>query len=100
MSQIVNQLFRKVYELKVLERDIKTTNAVLTKKNTQLNNSLLEMKGIYFLLEKRNLRFMKDNTRIYRMIRFLRLQMKNSNPNLSSQAHFALETLAEATSSF
>ena len=34
------------------------------------------------------------------MIRLLRLQMKNSNSNPSSQAHFALETLAEAATSF
>ena len=51
------------------------------------------MKGRYFLLQKRNLRFMKDNTRLYRMIRLLRLQMKNSNPN--PRTHLALETLAE-----
>ena len=43
---------------------------------------------------------MKDNTRIYRMIRLLRLQMNNSNSNPISQAHFSLETLAEATTSF
>ena len=72
-SQRVNQLLRKVYELEVLEREIKRTNAVLTKKNTQLNNSLLEMKGRYFLLQKRNLRFMKDNPRLYKMIILLRL---------------------------
>ena len=98
-SQRVNQLLRQVYELEVLEREIKRTNAVLTKKNTQLNNSLLEMKGRYFLLQKRNKRFMKDNTRIYRMIRLLRLHVKNSKSNPSSPTHFALETLAEATMS-
>ena len=86
--------------MEFIEREIKRTNAVLTKKNTQLNNSLLEMKGRYFLLQKRNLRFMKDNTRLYRLIRILRLQMNNSISNSRSQAHFALETLAEATTSF
>ena len=95
-SQRVNQLLRQVYELEVLEREIKRTNTVLTKKNTQLNNSLLEMKGRYFLLQKRNQRFMKENTRLYRMIRLLRLQVNNSISNPSSQTHFALETLAEA----
>ena len=45
-SQRVNQLLRQVYELEFLEREIKRTNVVLTKKNTQLNNSLLEMKGM------------------------------------------------------
>ena len=97
-SQRVNQLLRKVYELEVLEREIKRTNAILTKKNTQLNNSLLEMKGRYFLLQKRNMRFMKDNTRLYKMIKLSRLQNKNSNP--SSQVHLELETLVEAATSF
>ena len=52
------------------------------------------------MLKRINLRFMKDNTRLYRMIRLLRLQMKNSNSNPSSQDHFALETLVEVATSF
>ena len=36
---------------------------------------------------------MKDNSRLYRNIRLLRLQMKRSNPK--SQAHQKLETLAK-----
>ena len=99
-SQRINQLLGKIHEMEVLEREIKRTNAILTKKNTRLHNSLLEMKGMYFLLQKRNMRFMKDNTKIYRMIRLLRLQMNNSNSNPSSQSHFTLETLAEAATSF
>ena len=43
---------------------------------------------------------MKDNTRLYRMIKLLRLQVKNSNSNPSSHTHFALETLAEAATIF
>ena len=39
--------------MEVLEKEIKKTNAILTKKNTQLHNSLLEMKGMYFLLKKK-----------------------------------------------
>ena len=77
----INQLLGQIHEMEILERDIKITNAILTKKNTQLHNSLLEMKGMYFLLQKRNLRFMKDNSRLYRMIRLMRLQKKNSNPS-------------------
>ena len=56
------------------------------------------MRGMYVLLKRRNLRLMKDSSRIYRMIRLSTFQKKNSNP--ISQYHFALETLAEATSSF
>ena len=53
------------------------------------------MRGMYTLLQKINMRLMKENARLYRMIRMSRLQMKDSNPN--SQAHLALETLAEET---
>ena len=52
------------------------------------------MRGMYILLQKINMRLMKDNARLYRMIRLSKLQTKNSNPN--SQAHLALETLADA----
>ena len=48
------------------------------------------------MLKRKNLRYMEDNTRLYRMIRILRLQVKNSKSNPSSQTHFAPETLAEA----
>ena len=43
---------------------------------------------------------MQDNTGLYRMIRLLRLQINKSNTNPISQAHCALETLAEAATSF
>ena len=69
----INQLLGQVYELEVLEREIKKTNARLTKKNTELHNSLLEMRGMYILLQKRNLRLMKDTSRLYRMVRLSRL---------------------------
>ena len=94
-SQKINQLLGKIHEMEILDREIKGNNAILTKKNTELHNSLLEMRGMYVLLKRRNLRLMKDKSRLYRMIRLSRLQKKNSNP--SSQAHLALETLAEAS---
>ena len=46
------------------------------------------------MLKRRNLRYMKDNTRLYRMIRLQRLQVKNAEPNPST--NLTLETLAEA----
>ena len=52
------------------------------------------MRGRYILLKRRNLRFMKDNTRIYIMIRLQRLQLKEAKQNPST--HLTLETLAEA----
>ena len=94
-AQKVNQLLRQVYELEVLEREIKMNNAMLTKRNKQLHDSFLKMRGMYILLKRRNLRYMKDNTRLYRRIRLLRLQVKNSK--ITPSTHFSLETLAEAT---
>ena len=93
-SQRINQLLGQVYELEVLEREIKRTNARLTKRKIELHDSLLEMRGMYFLLQKKNMIFMKDNARLYRMIRLSRFQNKNSNPN--PKTHLVLETLAEA----
>ena len=72
-SQRINQLLGKIHEMEILEREIKITNVILTKKSTQLHNSLLEMKGMHFLLQKGNLRFMKDKLGLYRMIRLLKL---------------------------
>ena len=94
-SQKINQLLGKIHEMEILDREIKGNNAILTKKNTELHNSLLEMRGMYVLLKRRNLRLMKDNSRLYKIIKLSRVQNKNSNPN--SQAHLALETLVEAT---
>ena len=72
-TQKINQLLKQVYEMEILEREIKKNNETLTKRNRQLHNSFLGMRGTYILLKRRNLRFMKDNTRLYRMIRIQRL---------------------------
>ena len=69
----MNKLLKKIHELEFLDREIKRNNEILTKRNKQLHNSILEMRGMYVLLKRKNLRYMKDNTRIYRMIRILRL---------------------------
>ena len=80
--------------MEILEREINKNNAILTKRNKQLHNSFLEMIGRYILLKRRNLRYMKDNTRMYIMIRLQRLQMKEAKQNPST--HLTLETLIEA----
>ena len=59
--------------MEILEREIKKKNAILTKRNKKLHNSFLEMRGRYILLKRINLRYMKDNTSMYRMIRLQRL---------------------------
>ena len=80
--------------MEVLEREIKKNNAILTKRNKQLHNSYLEMRERYIFLKRLNKIYLKENTRLYRMIRLQRLQVKDSKQNPST--HLTLETLAEA----
>ena len=61
-----------------MDKEIKRNNARLTKRNKELHNSVMEMRGMYVLLKRRDLRLLKDNTRIYRMIMILRLQVNIS----------------------
>ena len=82
-----------MYELEVLEREIKRTNGRSTKRNAELYDSLQEMKMKYTRLEESNLRLRKDKTRLCRKIKLSKLQTRNSSPQ--SQAHQKLETLAK-----
>ena len=52
------------------------------------------MKEMYVFIKILNKRYLKDNTRLYRIIRLQMLQMKDAKPNPST--HITLETLAEA----
>ena len=55
-SHKVNQLLEQIHELEVLDREMKRNNAMLTKRNKELHNSVLEMRGVYVLLKRRNMR--------------------------------------------
>ena len=92
-SPRINQLLGQIHELEFLDREIKINNARLTMKNTELHNSILEMRGMYVLLKRINMRLMKDYSSIYKMVTMLRFQKKDPNP----KKHLALETLAKAT---
>ena len=80
--------------MEILEREIKKNNATLTRRNKLLHNSYLEIRERYTFLKRLNKRYLKENTRLYRMISLQRLQMKDAKPNPST--HLTLETLAEA----
>ena len=80
--------------MEILEREIKKNNATLTRRNKLLHNSYLDMRQRYVFLKRLNTRYLKDNTRMYRMIRIQRLQMKEAKLNFST--HLTLETLVEA----
>jgi len=71
-SQRINQLLGQIHELEFLDREIKRNNARLTMKNTELHNSILEMRGMYVLLKRINMRLMKDYSSIYKMVTMLR----------------------------
>ena len=81
--------------MEILVREIKRNNATLTSRNKLLHNSYLELRERYVFLKRLNKRYLKENTRLYRMIRFQRLQMKEAKLNPST--HLTLETLTEAT---
>ena len=67
-TQKLNQLLRKLYEMEILERQVKKKNAILTKRNKLLHNSYLEMRERYVFLKSMNKIYLKENTRLYRMI--------------------------------
>ena len=76
-------------------REVKRNNATLTSRNKLLHKSYLELRERYAFLKRLNKRYLKDNTRPYRMIRLQRLQMKEAKLNPST--HLTLKTLAKAT---
>ena len=80
--------------MEVLERELKRNNETLIRRNKLLHKSYLEQREIYIFLKRMNTRYLKDNTRLYRMVRLQRLQLKEAKANPSS--HPTLETLAEA----
>ena len=67
----------------------------MTSRNKLLHKSYLEQRERYIFLKRVNTRYLKDNTRLYRMISLQKLQMKEAKLNPSS--HLTLETLAKAT---
>ena len=80
--------------MEILEREIKKNSTALTSRNKMLCKSYLEQRERYIFLKRLNTRYLKDNTRLYRMIRIQRMQLKEAKENPSS--HPALETIAEA----
>ena len=77
----------------ILEREIKKNNVALTSRNKLLHKSYPEQRERYIFLKRLNKRYLKDNTRLYRMISLQKMQMKEAKLNPSS--HLTLETLDE-----
>ena len=79
--------------MEILERKIKKNNVALTSRNKLLDKSYLEQRERYIFLKRLNTRYLKYNTRLYKMIRLQRLQLKEAKENPS--IHPTLETLAK-----
>ena len=92
-TQKINQLLREVYEMEFLVREVKRNNAILTSRNKLLHKSYLEQRERYIFLKRLNKRYLKDNTRLYRIISLQKLQMKEAKLNPSS--HLTMKTLVE-----
>ena len=80
--------------MEILVREVKRNDATLTSRNKLLHKSYLDQRERNIFLKRLNTRYLKENTRLYRMIRYQRQQKKEAKENTSS--HPTLETLAEA----
>ena len=59
--------------MEVLKRELKRNNETLTRRNKLLHKSYLEQRERYIFLKRMNTRYLKDNTRLVRMVRLQRL---------------------------
>ena len=59
--------------MEVLERKLKRNNETLTRWNKLLHKSYLEQRERYIFLKRMNTRYLKDNTRLYRLVRLQKL---------------------------
>ena len=77
-SQKKNQLLKKVYELEVSEKQIKKKNAELVDKNVELYNINQDVMNKYDKTLDKNKLLMKENTKLNRQLRLLRLKIKET----------------------
>ena len=83
--------------MEVLERELKRNNETLTRRNKLLHKSYLKQRERYIFLKRLNTGYLKDNTRLLRMVWIQRIQLKEAKEN--PRSHLALSNLAEAASS-
>jgi hypothetical protein len=96
-SQKKNQLLKKVYELEVSEKQIKKKNAELVDKNVELYHISQDVMDKHDKTLDRNKLLIKENTKLNRQLRLLRLKMKETQT--PTPKHLGLETLAELATS-
>jgi hypothetical protein len=88
----INKLLQQVYEMEVLERVIKKENIDLTERNAELFNMNQSLKEKHDKIKDRNRVLIRENMKLYRQLRILRLKLKDSQS--PTQEKTGLETLA------
>jgi hypothetical protein len=92
-AQKINKLLKQIYEMEVLERVIKKENTELIERNVELFNMNQSLKEKHDKIKDRNRVLIRENMKLYRQLRLLRLKLKESQPPTQDQT--VLETLAE-----
>jgi hypothetical protein len=88
----INKLLREIYEMEVLERVIKKVNTDLTEKVAELFKENETLKEKHNSIKGRNRELIKENMKLYRQLRVLRLKLKKFEPPEEEQT--GLDTLA------
>jgi hypothetical protein len=90
-AQKINKLLQQVYEMEVLERVIKKENTDLTERNAELFKINQSLKENHDKIKERNRVLIRENMKLYRQLRILRLKLKDSQS--PTQEKIGLETL-------
>jgi hypothetical protein len=93
----MRKLLQQIYEIEFLIRVIKNTNTDLTERNEELHNINQTVKEKHNKIKDKNRTLIKENMKLYRQLRLMRLKIKESQP--PAQEHTKLETLAEIATS-
>jgi hypothetical protein len=88
----INKLLREIYEMEVLERVIKKANADLTEKVAELFKENETLKEKHDSIKGRNRELIRENMKLYRQLRVLRLKLKKFESSEEEQT--GLDTLA------
>ena len=88
----INKLLREIYEMEVLERVIKKENADLTEKVAELFKENETLKEKHNSIKGRNRELIRENMKLYRQLRVIRLKLKKFES--SGEEQTGLDTLA------
>jgi hypothetical protein len=88
----INKLLREIYEMEVLERVIKKANTDLTEKVAELFKQNETLKEKHDSIKGRNRELIRENMKLYRQLRVLRLRLKKLESPEEEQT--GLDTLA------